>query len=171
VSFVLLGLLVLVDGLFCGFRAAAGRNPRIHLWGYYRKSILRGGMGSLGVIALFLAVAAAGASFLGEPLWSELEHAAHAMVRIYGIFATTVLAAIALYLTASFDLAVLASVLVLGPFTLIRPWVIGAGALWVAAQAGPGLTALLALAAGAVMARFEQLLSLGRPPWRDALPK
>lgn len=91
---------------------------------------------------------------------------AERLVLVYGVYATLVVVALGLYLSGSFDFGVLASVLVLGPFTLIRPWVILAGAAWAAWQADTVAAAGMALAAGAVMARFEALLDLGHPPWR-----
>jgi hypothetical protein len=163
---VLLGTLAFIDGTLCGFRAAAGRNPRIFLWGYYGASMRRGALASLGVIAVFLALGLGLRALGGEAAWSALEAAAGKLVLVYGVYATLVLAALALYLTGSFDFGVLASVLVLGPFTLIRPWVILAGAAWVAATADTAAAAAMSVGAGSVMALFERLLALGRPPWR-----
>lgn len=164
-ALVLLGVLVFIDGTLCGFRAAAGRNPRIFLWGYYGASMRRGAVFSVASIALFLAAGLAMRALGGEAAWSSLVMAAQQLVLVYGVFATLVLAALGLYLVGSFDFGVLASVLVLGPFTLVRPLVILLGGAWVALSA-PLPTAVLTVCAVLVMARFERIMELGRPPWR-----
>lgn len=165
-TLVLLGVLAFIDGTLCGFRAAAGRNPRIFLWGYYGVSMRRGAVFALVTIAVFLGLGLALRTLGGEPVWASLLAAADKLVMIYGVFATLVLGALALYLSASFDFGVLASVIVLGPFTLIRPLVILAGAAWTAATSDTYAAAGVSLAAALVMANFERILSLGRPPWR-----
>jgi len=88
------------------------------------------------------------------------------MAIVYGAYATLVAAALVLYATPSIDLRTLAIVSILGPFTMMRPWVIAAGALHgVAGAAGAArpLTAALALLAAAAVAAIERLL--GRA-WR-----
>lgn len=166
----LLAVLVMVDGTLCGFRAAAGRNPRIRLRDYYAASMRRGALVSVFVVLAFLGVALAMRSHSPEA-WSALLVGAHAMVVVYGVFATLVLSALALYLVGSFDFAVLASVLVLGPFTLIRPIVIIGGAVFAAWSSQHLGAASFCLSAGAVMVSFERLLALGSPPWRGLLPE
>ena len=162
-TLVLLGVLAFIDGTLCGFRAAAGRNPRIFLWRYYGASMRRGALGALFTIGLFLVI---GLCLPGEETWGSLVVAANKLVMVYGVFATLVLAALGLYLSSSFDLGVLASVIVLGPFTLARPLVILGGAAWAASTSDSFAAAALSLAAALVMSNFEWILSLGRPPWR-----
>jgi len=162
---VLLGVLVFIDGTLCGFRAAAGRNPRIFLWGYYGASMRRGAVFSVATIGVFLGAGLLLRALGGDPAWSSLVEAAGRLVLVYGVFATLVLGALGLYLMGSFDFGVLASVLVLGPFTLVRPLVILGGAVWVASSA-PLPAAVMTGCAALVMARFERLLEVGRPPWR-----
>ncbi len=166
----LLAFLVLVDGTLCGFRAAAGRNPRIRLRDYYAASMRRGALVSVLVVGGFLGVAMAMRSHAADD-WSALLVAADAMVLVYGVFATLVLSALALYLVGSFDFAVLSSVLVLGPFTLVRPLVIIGGAVFAAWMSQHLGAAIFCLSAGAVMVSFERLLALGSPPWRGLLPQ
>lgn len=163
---LLLGLLALVDGTLCGFRAAAGRNPRLFLRAYYRASMLRAAALATAVIVVFL-LAALGLRALHPPAFEQLVRAADAMVLVYGAYAVVVLAALALYLTASFDLGILATVLVLGPFTLARPVVIAAGALVAALSTRDVVATSFAVLAAAVMLGFERLLELGKPPWKD----
>lgn len=165
-SAMLLGVLVLVDGTLCGFRAAAGRNPRLFLGTYYAAAMIRGARAALATIALFLGAALAIRTVGGDAAWASLLETSARLVLVYGVFATAVLVALGLYLVGTFDLGVLATVLVLGPFTLARPWVIVAGGVWAAATASSPAAAVLALAGAVVMARFERLLDLGRPPWR-----
>jgi len=69
-------------------------------------------------------------------------------------------------LSGNFDLGVLASVLVLGPLTMIRPLVIVAGAGLAAACADTLAAAVMSIGAGMVMVSFERILTLGQPPWR-----
>lgn len=167
---VLLAVLVLVDGSFCGFRAAAGRNPRIFLWSYYARSMRRGLAFAVVVVAVFLGAGLALRAGVSESVWLALEDAALGMVQVYGVFATLVLAALALYGFGAFDLSVLATVLVLGPFTLARPLVILGGAIYGGLRTGDPIVLAFAIAAGLVMASFERILSVGHPPWRDTLP-
>ena len=161
-----LGVLAFIDGVLCGFRAAAGRNPRIFLWRYYGASMRRGAVFSLATIALFLLAGLGLRAVGGEAAWQSLIATADKLVMVYGVFATLVLGALALYLSSSFDWGVLASVIVLGPFTLVRPLVILAGAAWAAWSADSIGAAVMSVAAGLVMANYERILTLGRPPWR-----
>lgn len=165
----LLALLVLVDGTLCGFRAAAGRNPRLFLRDYYAASMKRAALLALVITTGFLGVAMAVRAHDAEA-FSAILSAAEVMVVVYGVYATVVLLALGLYLIGHFDLGVLATVLVLGPFTLARPLVIVAGAA-VAGWSSPHPAAVAFTLAGASsMLVFERLLDLGRPPWRGLLP-
>lgn len=166
----LLALLVVVDGTLCGFRAAAGRNPKLFLQSYYLASLGRGAGLSLVVLAVF-----GGAALLVRP-WSPegfgaLLVAADAMVQVYGVYAVVTLSALGLYVIGHFDLGVLATVLVLGPFTLARPFVIIAGAAWAAGSAPHPLSVALCVMSAVVMVSFERLLDVGAPPWRGVLPE
>lgn len=163
---LLLGVLAFIDGTLCGFRAAAGRNPRIFMWQYYRAAMGRGAKLSAVVLVGFSLVSAALALLGPEGTWPAMLETASVLVRIYAAFATLTLIALGLYLVGSFDFGVLASVLVLGPFTLLRPWTIALGAIWAAWASTSTIASGLALAAGAVMVNFERLLDLGSPPWR-----
>lgn len=165
----MLALLVLVDGTLCGFRAAAGRNPRLFLRGYYASSMWRAAFVSLGVSAGFALVAVVVRQH-SDAEWQHLLAAGGAMVLVYGVFATVVLTALALYGLGHFDVGVLATVLVLGPLTLTRPLVIVVGGVCGAWAGGTFVSAAFSLAGAAVMLSFERLLALGRPPWRGLLP-
>jgi len=95
VTLIVLGLLVAIDGALCGFRAAAGRNPRIFLWRYYQRSMLRGVRFALVVIALFLAIGLGLRAAGGDATWASLLATAAWMVRCYGLFAAIVVVALA----------------------------------------------------------------------------
>jgi hypothetical protein len=163
---LLLAVLAFIDGTLCGFRAAAGRNPRIFTWTYYRAAMGRGAKLSAVTLAAFSAACAALVLLGPEGTWPSMLETATVLVRVFGVFATLTLVALGLYLVGNFDFGVLATVLVLGPFTLLRPWTIVLGALYAAATASTNIAAALALAAGAVMWNFERLLDVGAPPWR-----
>ncbi|MFT3710456.1 MAG: hypothetical protein QM817_22765 [Archangium sp.] len=161
-----LAVLCFIDGTLCGFRAAAGRNPRIFMWHYYRAAFARGAKFALAILALFALVSFAAVRVGGDELWTSMLVSATAMVEVYGVFATLTLIALGLYLVGSFDFGVLASVLVLGPFTLLRPWTIALGAIYGATVATTPFVTGLSLAAGLVMVNFERILDVGSPPWR-----
>jgi hypothetical protein len=166
----LLALLVLVDGTLCGFRVAAGRNPRLFLRGYYLASMRRAALVAVVVLTGFSGLALA-VHATDEAAWRALLTGADALVHVYGVFATLVVGALALYLIGSFDLGVLATVLVLGPFTLLRPFVIVAGAAWAAWCADSAAAGSFCVAGALTMLAFERLLELGSPPWRGLLPR
>lgn len=165
-TLLLLGVLVFVDGTLCGFRAASGRNPRLFLFDYYAASMRRGAVASLLTVCFFLGVGLLLRAVGGDALWSDLLQTGSHMLVIYGVFATLVLLALGLYLVGSFDFGVLASVLVLGPFTLVRPGVILFGGVWAAAHAQSVAAMVFAMSAALTMANFERFLDLGQPPWR-----
>ncbi|MBL8920294.1 MAG: hypothetical protein JNJ54_15615 [Myxococcaceae bacterium] len=164
----LLALLVVVDGTLCGFRAAAGRNPRLFLRAYYAASMRRAALLALVVAAGFLGVTMAVRAHDAEA-FSAIVAAGEVMVLVYGVYATVVLLALGLYLLGHFDLGVLATVLVLGPFTLARPLVIVAGAAFAAWSSPHPAAVAFAVAGASAMLVFERLLDLGRPPWRGVL--
>jgi hypothetical protein len=165
----LLALLVLVDGTLCGFRAAAGRNPRLFLRDYYAASMRRAAGLALVIVLGFGGVAMAVRAG-GDEGFAALLAAADAMVLVYGVYATVVLLALGLYLLGNFDLGVLATVLVLGPFTLVRPLIIVAGAVAAAWASPHWLAVTFSLAGAGTMLAFERLLEVGGPPWRGLLP-
>ena len=122
--------LFLLDAGFIGFRDAAGREGRIFKWqGYYQRAVLRGvtaGLLALGGVGAVAAVAL----FLGPVNTLETwEQALQPMLAVYSAYTLAVLSALSLWLVPLVEFRTLASVLVLGPFTLIRPLVVLLGAL------------------------------------------
>ncbi len=127
---VALWVLCVTDAAFAGFRDAAGRDARIFKADFYRAAIRRGLMAGLVVsllVGLGLAVIVASAP---DPAarFAELLRCADWLTLVLGSYAAIVLVALGVWAAAEADLRTLASVLVLGPFTLARPWVIVAAA-------------------------------------------
>jgi hypothetical protein len=128
----LLVAICLLDASFCGFRDAAGRNKLIRKWGYYRRSIA---VGTLLGIAGALAIAATVAicvSTAADPgsMYQRYLDAGGIMLRLYLPFTSLVLVALMIFAIPVPHIRALATVTILGPFTLLRPIVIAAGALW-----------------------------------------
>jgi hypothetical protein len=119
--------LSVTDAAFAGFRDAAGRDARIFKAELFRRAIRRGAL--LGILVSVIGCGlAAAVAFSGN--YNDLLQAAQGMLPPLAVYATLVLVAMGVWATAEADLRTLASVVVLGPFTLVRPWVIiGAGAL------------------------------------------
>lgn len=101
--FAWLLVLALTDATFAGYRAAAGRDARLHKADYYLKAFwmgLAGGvLGALVVAAVTFALLwwqlRSGAAF--EHLRGELEAAAARLVFAYAIFATLMLSVMLLW--------------------------------------------------------------------------
>ena len=163
IPFVLLWTLAVVDGGFAGFRSAAGRSGHIFKDAYYRAAIRRGlkyGMGTTLVIGAAAAVIVFVAPSPSSRLL-ELAIAARALLWILGTYATLVLLAVGVWSVAEVDLRTFASVIILGPLTLIRPWAILAAGAWAAHLAPSAVVSLLAVAAVVLQLCVEPLLDRG----------
>ncbi|MBN8469291.1 hypothetical protein JYJ95_22555 [Corallococcus exiguus] len=160
---VLLALLAVTDAAFCGFRVAAGRDARIFKADYYRAAIRRG-MG-LGLFTTALVGAGiAGACLFSPGLFPQLLVCAKAILWVLLPYATLTLMGMGVWAAAEADVRTLASVVVLGPFTLIRPWVIATAAV-VGAWKAPGFTAaLVTVVACGVQLALEPWLNAGMRP-------
>lgn len=141
------------NGSFAGFRASVGRTGLIdHRQSDYQAA-RRGA--SLVCILLTPAVAGASADALVHPAHLEqYTRAGIAMLEVYGPYALLVLIALACYAALNWRLKYLASALILGPFTLLRPLIAILGAALgvtaghdraVAAAAGLSVIAVLAV--------------------------
>jgi len=117
-------LIATLDAMFAGFRGSCGRSGLVR---HRRADILAIG-------ALFLApVAAVIAADAARPARMDLYSVAgRAMLAVYLPYGLVVLLALAAYATLSWRRGFLASALLLGPLTLVRPLVAitGAGAVW-----------------------------------------
>lgn len=158
-----LALLVLVDGALAGFRSGAGRNPRMYLTGYYRACIARGLLLSVAILLGFLILSL----FCPAAARPDLLAAGARLLLVLSKFAWIGLAALSIYLWNIHETTVLATVLLLGPMTLVRPWVITlAGACALHGARHPFTWVFTSLAC-LTMIGFERLLEFGNPPWRQ----
>ncbi|MBX3172567.1 MAG: hypothetical protein KF760_34510 [Candidatus Eremiobacteraeota bacterium] len=155
-----LALLILVDGGLAGFRSGAGRNPRIYLVPYYRECIQRA------ILLAGLLILAFSALSTGCPDWADLLAAGARMLSVLSKFAWVGLAALSIYLWNIHETTVLATILLLGPMTLIRPWVIAVSGAYALYGAKHPFTITFTVLACLSMLAFERLLELGHPPWR-----
>ena len=151
--------LALVDGALLGFRAAAGRSGMIVKTPYYRRAVALGaayaGAVALGGVLLALAMSALG----GPAVWPALLEAGRAAVTVYAGFAALVLAALAVWAVPVTEVRTLASVTVLGPGTLLRPWVLLAGLSWGLWTRPTMPVGVLAFYAAATMLPLERWLA------------
>jgi hypothetical protein len=132
-------LLAVADGAFAGFRASAGRTGLIrHRRSDYRAAVRGAGLAGV-LLAPVLAVMCAEAVRPGG--LEDYARAGTAMLAIYGPAALVVLVALAGYTVLSWRLRYLASALVLGPFTLLRPGVAILGAAVGAAESRDAVVA------------------------------
>jgi hypothetical protein len=143
------------DAILTGWRAAAGRDGRIDKRTYQRAALRRGaGAGAIVLASNGALVAALVAS--GEP-WATFDGAGAICVWVFGAFATLVLAAMAFWYSPIPETRLLATILVLGPLTLARPFVIAGGLAAAAAHAG-GRAWIAAAVAALSMLCLERVL-------------
>lgn len=141
-------LLFALDAALVGYRNAAGRNPRVRKQTFYRHHAIRGLVAGVVVDAVIVVLVLA--------LGVDPQPAARAMLQVFVPYTGAVLLAMLLWFSRSLDLQVLASVLVLGPFTLLRPVVLVAGVAWGWWQTptvGGGILAAVLLMAGLGLGR------------------
>lgn len=113
-------VLALLDGSFAGFRASVGRNGLIN----HRQSDHQAARRGAGLVCVLLtpAVADVCADVVVHPAHlGQYARAGRAMLEIYGPYALLVLIALACYAALNWRYKYLASALILGPFTLLRP--------------------------------------------------
>ncbi len=166
---LLLGL-SLTDAIFAGYRAGAGRNPRIHKLDYTIVTCWAGlfaGLGTalvaaLGALAYLWAASAEAVSdggHISASAIAQLDAAAQPLVHAYALFATVLLSVVVFWTYPRRRTRELAVVLILGPCTLLRPyWIVG-GALWALAGVERPLAALIAFVA-ALQLGLEPLLNV-----------
>jgi hypothetical protein len=154
---LLLACLAITDGGFAGFRDAAGRDARIFKAEFFRRAVRRGlRFGFVGVAISGALVA--GAVLLAPHPQARLEELVAGgawMLPVLAVYATAVLVALGVWSAAEADLRTLASVVILGPFTLIRPYVIAGAALLGAWKAGSFPAALVTIAVCGVQLALE----------------
>jgi len=152
-------LLALVDGALLGFRAAAGRSGALDKGAYFRRAVALGasyaGAVAAGGVVLALALSAAG----GADVWPALVVAGRAAATVHAVFAALVLTSLLVWAVPVTEVRTIASVTVLGPGTLLRPWVL-VGGLGAAVFAAPRWeVATLALYAAVGMLPLERWIT------------
>jgi hypothetical protein len=127
-----LWILATIDASFIGYREAAGRNALINKQAYYRRAMIWGAL--FGQIAVTITGAAVAVSILLSPepvaLIDDLQEFGLRMLIVYTPYALVIFLAFAVRAIPSVDLRSITSVLIFGPFTLIRPIIVVAGVVW-----------------------------------------
>jgi len=145
-------VLALLDGAFAGFRSSVGRTGLIHHRASDQQAARRG------AVLVIVLLAPAGALAIADVLANHHHlraymQAGSAMLMIYAPYALLALAALACYTAAGWRLKYLASAVILGPFTLLRPAVAIAGAVVGTAHGNDGVvTTTVVLSVMAVLA-------------------
>ncbi len=157
---VALAVLVVFDATLSGVRAAAGRDGRIDKRSYTRAAIARGAASGVVVLAAGAALVAGLVLAAGDraAAWSAFVDAGATCVWVFGAFATATLAALSLWACPVGEIRMLATILVLGPLTLIRPVVIAGGLVLAAVRAADARVWIAAVVAGAAMLAVERML-------------
>jgi hypothetical protein len=166
---LLSALLVLVafDGAFSGFRAAAGTSGQIDKRMYYARAMGTGAVMGACVAALVGAVAVILAARAPSPLafWQDVSFVVERLVCFFGPIAVFVSALLALRVVRSADMRSIASTLVFGPVTLLRPAVIVGGTAW-AALGRAHHSSLTVLGAASAVAMLAVTPCLRQVLWR-----
>lgn len=166
--FVLLWLLATVDTAFIGYREAAGRSALIGKRSYYRRAMIRGAL--FGQLAVVLAGMAAAAVIVlsSEPRarLDEFQQAARCMAVVFVPYATVLFAAFAIRSIPSVDIRSITSVVIFGPFTLIRPLIVALGVTWGFACSPSFATGVLGTLVLVMMLSLERVLSALRKKGR-----
>lgn len=155
-SLVVLVLLGLLDAAFSGFRSAQGRSGLVDHAHEDRVGMLRG----LRLFPLLSSPAAAVLAidlFRGRGLQAYVS-AADLFLLVIAPFAAIVLLALAAYGILRWELRYLASAIILGPCTFLRPYVVTAAAVAVIARAGEVSVAIAATLAVIAVLVVEPIL-------------
>jgi len=155
-SLLLLYLLASADGAFSGFRAAAGRNSLLKKNGYYTRAMVIGFIASQAVLIGFVIVA--------HQMWRVETSAgrdqtlafAERLLVIFVPYAMLTFLAFGFRLVPIVDIQCMSSILILGPFTAIRPVVAGAGMVWAVRPENKGTVVVFALLVIAAMFAVER---------------
>jgi hypothetical protein len=169
---VLIALLALFDALLSAFRAAAGRDGRIGKGPYYRAAVVRGAVAGSAVVAANAAFVAVLAATAPDPAttWNDLLRAGARCIVVFGSFATVTLLAIGFWFAPVWELRLLPTLLVLGPLTLVRHWVIAGGLLYAVLGTSNPRVLIVATVAGVSMLGLEPALGRAHAErWRRLL--
>lgn len=117
-------ILVTLDCALMGYRLAMGRSSAIDKRRHYRRATVRAGLiGQIPIFAVTL-LALFFAHHGGVATTTAFNEAMRRFVLVGGIYAGLILAAAALCALPSVTLRTAASVVIFGPFTLLRPVVV-----------------------------------------------
>lgn len=155
-SLVVLVLLGLLDGAFSGFRSAQGRDGLVDHTREDRVGMLRG-------LRLFVLLSSPAVAFLAIDLFlggslHAYVSAADLFLLVIAPFAVIVLLALAAYGVLRWELRYLASAIILGPCTFLRPYVVAAAAVAVIVRAGEVSVAIAATLAVIAVLAVEPIL-------------
>jgi hypothetical protein len=127
VTFVALYCLATLDGIFMGYREAAGRHGAIEKRSYYTRAMLRGACMVQIAVIFVAALAVLLASTTGRSVWALYQPGVARFNAFVIPYALVVGAAFRARASSHVDVKSLANVLVFGPFTLLRwPLILGA---------------------------------------------
>lgn len=169
-ALALLWVLATVDGAFIGYRDVAGRSAIIDKRRYFREAMRRGALW-VQIPALLAAAAATALRSASEDPAAVGEawgRAAAGMLAVYLPYAGGILATMAVGRVArTVDLRSAVHLVILGPFTMLRPAVVAAGAVAGYLAAPLPQVAAMELLIATMMLGLAPLLSLRHPdPWR-----
>ncbi len=153
-----LWLLATLDTAFAGYRSAAGRNALLDKRRYFRRAMMSGILYGQAASILIVLLAGILEKSASPDLRPDLFRAAARMLEVYLPYALIIATAFIVRLTPSIDLRCLSSVLVFGPFVLIRPAVAIAGLAWAITGTPRPEIAALTLVVGAFMLSSERIL-------------
>jgi hypothetical protein len=157
---ILLYLLATIDAACCGYRDAAARSALIRKDSYYRRALLRGAIYGQAAIAVAGALILIFILSSSNPalLINDLNEAGRRMLIVYLPYAIIVVVALALRLIASVDLRSITSMLIFGPFILIRSFIAVAGLAWAMIAVSRAEIILLGLLVLLLMLSLEPFL-------------
>lgn len=144
----------LLDVTLAAFRAAAGRNGRIRKGAYFRRAMARGAAVGAALVLVLGGVTAAVlyAASDAVAVWRDLLAMGAHLAWWFGGFALVVLGSLGVYAVSRHEWRTLATTAVLGPFTLVRPFlVVGATASASTRSEGIAAIALSVLASASVL--------------------
>lgn len=147
-----LAALGLCDGALSGFRSGTGRTGLIRHRAWDRRAARRGLVVTVVLLAPAVVWALLDPVLTGQPAaarWSVWREAGAGMLMVYLPYGLLSLLALAGYATLPWRYRFRAIAVILGPFTLVRPWVAAAGGVLAVSLTGDvvvGLGVLLAVA-------------------------
>lgn len=150
----------LLDGTFAGFRAAAGRDGRIDKRRYHLRAMALGALTSTVAVVLLAGLTGIVLATAPDPdrVWDELNLMGARLVVSFVAFSALVVLALGVYAVARHEVRTLATVAILGPFTLARPFLVVGATLGATLLATTWRTAVLAWVASATVLAAGALL-------------